>query len=762
MDVTLLSLVSYLTEKPHRPVVIFGKTWVPKALTRVGGVVGAFVARGEGVENRDRAPVRSDWAQNSDWVQHVEDAVAENGGGVAVFVTNARDIPLQLVETLRALRFSELVYLEYGDWYSVKLLEKTLKPRMLLERNIESLRRAWRRVSDLAARNVRKIILKRYSTDLRHWFPHPFIRHGSCGFYAHVPQLRSAFDTVGITRDEYALFDEELCLQNHLPLAEIESVGLGACSLWETDAFFSTIDGSDPNTNGRRYRLLPLRQLGPLSSLGLRITSRLDVGGGYLQRRALDAREMAAPLHDYLLHIGMRISAPRQRNVWEEESLLSTSKGISRGGYVAGRILHYAGTLGSGGSERQLTYLATSCQANGFDLSVAVPKPQEANADAALHYRGVLESGGVSVTLLEQDDETGGCIGDTIDRELVADICAINQLPSQLRSEVGALYAHLQTVKPQVIHCWLDHANCAGGIAALLAGVPQIVLSFRSVNPTHFPHFYQEWFFPWYQKLLKSPRVSMLANSREGAMSYAAWLGIEESRISVVHNGLDMATVKVPPQIEVAQLRGSLAIPEEAPVIVGVFRFSAEKRPLRFLRIVSEVMKQVPDVHAVVAGDGPLFNQMSREISNLGLTERVHLLGRRRDIPTVISAGNMLLLTSNVEGLPNVLMEAQFLGRPVVAPRVGGIPEVVIEGQGGFLFDARDVSGAVDACINLLSDAQVRSIMAKTGGDFVRKAFTLERMCVQSLDVYRKQARDLGIPSVEPMLGMNRMEARGS
>jgi glycosyltransferase involved in cell wall biosynthesis len=138
----------------------------------------------------------------------------------------------------------------------------------------------------------------------------------------------------------------------------------------------------------------------------------------------------------------------------------------------------------------------------------------------------------------------------------------------------------------------------------------------------------------------------------------------------------------------------------------------------------------------VVAGEGPLLEQFRRELHNLGLTERVHLLGRIRDVNRVIASSNLVLLTSTMEGFPNVLLEAQWLGCPVVAPNVGGIPEVVKNGETGILFERDQVVEASQACIRLLSNRLERERFSKAARDFVRKAYSLEQMLEGSTRVY--------------------------
>ena len=83
----------------------------------------------------------------------------------------------------------------------------------------------------------------------------------------------------------------------------------------------------------------------------------------------------------------------------------------------------------------------------------------------------------------------------------------------------------------------LKHRDDTAGIAALTVGVPKIVLSLRSVNPSNFPMLHREWMQPWYREIVSDPRVRLVANSREGAASYASWIGVPPERIGVVLNG---------------------------------------------------------------------------------------------------------------------------------------------------------------------------------------------------------------------------------
>ena len=99
---------------------------------------------------------------------------------------------------------------------------------------------------------------------------------------------------------------------------------------------------------------------------------------------------------------------------------------------------------------------------------------------------------------------------------------------------------------------------------------------------------------------------------------------------------------------------------------------------------------------------------MQRRIDELGLENSVTLLGRREDVPELMQISSLLLLTSFFEGMPNVLMEAQAVGLPVVASNVGGVPDCMIDGETGYLVPQDDIEGFVRGCVELLQHDDLR------------------------------------------------------
>jgi glycosyltransferase involved in cell wall biosynthesis len=156
------------------------------------------------------------------------------------------------------------------------------------------------------------------------------------------------------------------------------------------------------------------------------------------------------------------------------------------------------------------------------------------------------------------------------------------------------------------------------------------------------------------------------------------------------------------------QLRAELEIPEAAGVIGFVGHLIAQKRPDRALDVLVAVQALGERAHFVVAGDGPLRNRFELDVAARGLGEFVHVLGDRNDIPQILAAIDVFILTSDSEGLPGVLIEAQMAGCPVVTVPVGGVRDLVDDGETGIVTDGLDPEELAERVVELLRDPQLR------------------------------------------------------
>ena len=467
-----------------------------------------------------------------------------------------------------------------------------------------------------------------------------------------------------------------------------------------------------------------------LRSFGRRVAGRsprLARAIHALRRRTNAAVELAAP-------------RPRaERFQWLLELPTERHEGPAR---RLPRVVLSIGSLSAGGAERQLAAFAAAPRTREAiePIVLLVHRPE----GAAGHYAPMLREAGVPII----------AAGDSPDPQVLARFASdtaladrLRSLPAYLRPYVNEMAGEFLSLRPDCVHAWLDHQNIWSGVAALAIGVPHIVLSTRNVNPTHFPYLSQPWFEEWYRLLLRSPRVTMINNSRPGADDYAAWLGYPREKIRAVLNGVDPSWIRRPDAAAVDALRRELLgdgvhlVGDGVLLVGGVFRLSEEKQPGVWLEIARRIAAERPDVVFFHAGEGPLDGALRTDGADLIASGRLRVLGRRGDVPALLSAADALLHTARFEGTPHVLLEASHLGCPIVSTKAGGAIDVVDDGASGFLCDPTDTDGLHARLRAVLADADLRRRLSDGGPRRIAERFSLEQMIEGTLDAYPMLAR---------------------
>lgn len=208
----------------------------------------------------------------------------------------------------------------------------------------------------------------------------------------------------------------------------------------------------------------------------------------------------------------------------------------------------------------------------------------------------------------------------------------------------------------------------------------------------------------------------------------------------VIYNGVDGQRFCAVPEAR-ARLRREFGC-EDGDFVVGTGVVLSEQKGVAFLLgAARRVLDRAPEVRFVIAGEGPARPELERRARDLGLGERVRFLGYRRDIPEFLSAIDLYALPSLWEGLPLALLEALAAGKPIVATRVGGNPEIVEEGVHGCLVPPRDEAALADAILRVRADEALLANAAERSRAHFERLFSLEAMVRAHQDLYADVVR---------------------
>lgn len=229
--------------------------------------------------------------------------------------------------------------------------------------------------------------------------------------------------------------------------------------------------------------------------------------------------------------------------------------------------------------------------------------------------------------------------------------------------------------------------------------------------------------------------VAPVAISQEVAESLARVYGL--TNLTLILNGIEVQKYRQDKSLRSSWRRQHQVSPE-ALLCVAVGRLVPAKNHALLLRAFRQVAAAVPAAQLLIAGDGFLRQELEQLTRALGLTDRVRLLGKRSDIPALLTAADLFVLSSNWEGHPLSVMEALSAGLPVVATAVGGVPEQVDQGITGLLVPPGDCPALAQALLRLLNDAPLRAEMGQRAQQQAGTRFSIETMTHAYVELYRR------------------------
>jgi glycosyltransferase involved in cell wall biosynthesis len=310
-----------------------------------------------------------------------------------------------------------------------------------------------------------------------------------------------------------------------------------------------------------------------------------------------------------------------------------------------------------------------------------------------------------------------GCEDRVIALARAFDGSGVDELPSLTpRSDLGVrtLFASVRALRRELVREPVDIVLAHGGRAAEIAALarrgarPRIVWQRILGLPARFSHPLRR---RWWQLLLRRTDAAVaLTEELENELHQLGFKGriwrITNFRDPTRFEGLNRAD-------ESTRLRAELGVASDAPLIGFVGHLIAQKRPDRAIEVLAEVHRLGTRAHLVVAGDGPLRAALEGQVAERLLDAYVHVLGEREDVEHIFGGIDVFVLTSDHEGIPGVLIEAQMAGCPVVAPLIGGVRDVIEDGVTGTITAHSDPTEIAHGVVELLGDPERRTRMVE-------------------------------------------------
>ncbi len=377
------------------------------------------------------------------------------------------------------------------------------------------------------------------------------------------------------------------------------------------------------------------------------------------------------------------------------------------------RVVEIMATGTNGGAQEHVYNLVSRLDRDAYDVSLVSLSPGSGERK--------IERLGIPVTVIDEPDDA---------------------------IATGILATHLAEVRPDVIHNHMFRAEVVGTKAAIALGESGMRR-------------------PWVVSTVHSSRVRSCEDQEEmrrltPEMNHLIVVSnsidrkvVAEGRAmtprSLIYNGVDLE--RYDHQEPCCTLRDEFGMEAESQIVGVVGRLELEKGHPTLLEAWPLVLESVPLAYLMIVGEGSRLDALQEIVRDLGVERHVVFTGRRDDIPAVTAAFDVAVLPSYREAQGLTILEAMALSRPVVASRVGGIPEMIQDGINGLLVPPHDAPALAGAITRLLRDHQLADILGRAGHDMTHDRFCVQLMVNAIQDLYDEGARAVRPREVVPAAG---------
>jgi glycosyltransferase involved in cell wall biosynthesis len=304
--------------------------------------------------------------------------------------------------------------------------------------------------------------------------------------------------------------------------------------------------------------------------------------------------------------------------------------------------------------------------------------------------------------------------------DLDVPVVVVPEMPEGLRgaSRIPAFTRFLNARGFEVFHAQLTWPLSAKFplAAAILSRTPAVLATVHA-----FPDFAMTRATAAQQRAVALGVGRYIAVSKDLSKKLISRMHIRPDRVAVIHNGIDVPAEQPTPD---RALRGALSGASSMPIVLTAARLIADKG----IDVLLDAAARVPQARFVIAGEGPQRDALAAQIARLGLEDRVSLLGWRQDVRALLAAADLFVLPSRNEGFPISLLEALASGTPVIASRIGGIPELISDKHTGLLVPPDDAPALAAAISTLLADSTMSKLFVIAGRAAALELYRAEPM----------------------------------
>ena len=359
------------------------------------------------------------------------------------------------------------------------------------------------------------------------------------------------------------------------------------------------------------------------------------------------------------------------------------------------KILFFIGNLGSGGKERRLlTLLKELSKRDNYDLHIVLIRD-------LIHY-SEFHALSIEYSYLVKSQES--------------------KFPPRLFLK---LWKIMKRSRPSLVHVWGSEEAAYMGVIAKIMRIPMINNQITSSTPV------TGLLSKTINKINFKLSDYILSNSEAGLRAYNP----PPHKSGVIHNGMNLERFNV----QACAIKEEISIPEDSLTVVMVARFCPGKDYDTLLEVAGKVCAEKDDVFFLLVGDGPERPRIQRKAEAMRITERVKLLGKRKDVEAILLSSDIAVLLSDVstmtEGLSNAVMEYMAAGLPMIATNAGGNPEIVDHGVTGYLVNDKDVNQISEYVLELATNSVLRNEMGDNGKARIENEFSINKFVDAHIDV---------------------------